>query len=125
MLQKMPSDLDRLIDKKCYTKIYNTVAQFIEDNPDKLEMNGVSNFVEQPDGASLIDMEFIRTCNAVIEDDGIFFDAIVSCEIEIEETVLRNRETDGATQWFKVQCKAVLGETLKAFQVMQIEVYIK
>ena len=117
------SDLDRLVDKKCYTAIYNAVSQYVEDNPDALELSGVSNFVKEPDGASLSDMELIRSCNAVMNDDEIVFDAIVSCEIEIEETVRRNRETDGVRQWFKIQCRAILDETLKSFQVMRIEVY--
>ncbi len=125
MEQNKASDLDRLVDKKCYTAIYNAVSQYVEDNPDALELSGVSNFVKEPDGASLSDMELIRSCNAVMNDDEIIFEAIVSCEIEIEETVRRNRETDGVRQWFKIQCRARLDETLKSFQVMRIEVYSK
>ena len=45
-----------------------------------------------------MDMELIKTANCVTDEDEIIFDAIVSCEIEIEETVRRNRETDSASQ---------------------------
>ncbi len=41
MEQNKASDLDRLVDKKCYTAIYNAVSQYVEDNPDALELSGV------------------------------------------------------------------------------------
>jgi len=119
------SDLLKLIDKKCYTTIYDAVSRFIEDNPDELDLRGASNFIDEPDAASLNEMELIKTCNVVVDEDVITFDMIVSCEIEIEETVRRNRETDGATQWFRIRCKALLEETLKSFEVIKIEVYTK
>ncbi|HAE42429.1 MAG TPA: hypothetical protein DCG34_05845 [Clostridiales bacterium] len=123
MGQSKPSDLDRLIDKTCYNAIQDALSQFIEDRPGELELSGVSNFVEEPEGAALIEMELIRCSNVVMDDDEINFDAIVSCEIEIEETVRRNRESDGVRQWFNVHCRAVLDGTLKSFRIMQIEVY--
>jgi hypothetical protein len=125
MEKNKTSNLDRLIDKKCYDAMYNAVSQFIEDNLNNLELSGLSNLVEEPDGACLSDMEFIRSCNAEIEDNKIVFDAIVSCDIEIEETIRRNRETDGVIQWFKIRCKALIEETLKSFQIVHIEVYSK
>lgn len=121
MMQRKQSNLDQLIDKKCYDAMYRAVAGYIEDNPDELELS--SYLVEEPDGATLSDLELIRTCDATIDENEISFVAIVSCEIEIEETVRRNRETDGASQWFRVKCKAVLGETLKSFRVTGVEVY--
>jgi hypothetical protein len=121
MVSRKQSDLDRLIDKKCYDSIFDAVASYIEDNPDKLEIS--SNFVEKPDGATLSDLEFIRTCNTSIDENIISFDAIVSCEIEIDETVRRNRETDGVSQWFRIKCIATLGEVLKNFRVTEVEVY--
>jgi hypothetical protein len=119
------TNLDRFIDKKCYDVMYNEVARFVEDNPDMLDLRGTSNLVEEPDSASLCDMELIKTCQAVTEEDEITFDAIVSCELEIEKTVKRNRETDGVSQWFRLRCKAVLEDTLKSFRVVAIEVYSK
>lgn len=124
-MKKNTTEIDRFIDKKCYDAMYSALSRYIEDNPDSLELGQVSNFVEEPDGASLIDMEIIKTENCVIDEDEITFDTIVSCEIEIEETVNRNRETDSSSQWFRMHCKAVLADTLKSFTVSNIEVYSK
>lgn len=124
-MKKNVTEIDRFIDKKCYDAMYAALSRYIEDNPDSLELNNISNFVEQPDGASLIEMEIIKSENCVIDEDEVAFDVIVSCEIEIEETVSRNRETDSTNQWFRMHCKAVLADTLKSFTVPNIEVYSK
>ncbi len=124
-MKKNVTEIDRFIDKKCYDAIYSALSSYIEDNPDGLELDQTSNFVEEPDGASLIDMEIVKTENCIIDEDEITFDTVVSCELEIEETVKRNRETDSASQWFRMHCKAVLADTLKSFTVSDIEVYSK
>ena len=111
-MKKTTTEIDRFTDKKCYDAIYSALSSYIEDNPDCLELNHTSNFVQEPDGASLIDMEIIKTENCVINEDEIIFDTVVSCEIEIEETVNRNRETDSTSQWFRLHCKALLTDTL-------------
>jgi hypothetical protein len=124
-VKRIVSEIDRFIDKKCFDALYSALSSYIEDNPDNLELESTSNFVEEPDGACLIDMEIIKTENCVIEEDEITFDTIISCEIEIEETIKRNRETDSVNQWFRMQCKAVLADTLKSFSISNIEVYSK
>jgi|AGTN01.3.fsa_nt_gi hypothetical protein len=123
MDKAQPSALDRLIDKKCFDVIYGALEGYIEDNIDSLELS--SHCVQEPDGAQLIDMEVIRTNGGTSEDDTITFEVIVSCEIEIEETVRRNRETDSVMQWFRVRCKAELLEGLKNLKVTSVEVYSK
>jgi len=72
-----------------------------------------------------MEMEVIRTNGGTSEDDTITFDVVVSCEIEIEETVKRNRETDSVTQWFRVHCRTELGDGLKNLKVTNVEVYSK
>lgn len=123
MAQAQPSALDRFIDKKCFDAIYRALEVYIEDNFGNLELS--SYHVQEPDGAQLLEMEVIRTNGGTSEDDTITFDVIVSCEIEIEETVKRNRETDSVTQWFKAHCEAEFGEGLKNFKVTNVEVYSK
>lgn len=124
-MKKKETEIDRFINKKCYDAMYSALSRYIEDNPDGLELGRVSNFVEEPDGSSLIDMEIIKTENCIIDEDQITFETVVSCELEIEETVKRNRETDSARQWFRMRCKAVLADALKSFTVSNIEVYSK
>ena len=124
-MKPVTSALDRLIDKKCYDALYKALSDYIEDSPDGLDLLYPSNLVEQPDTASLIDMEVIRSANSATKDDNLFFDVIVSGEIEIEETVRRERETDSVTQWFKLQCEAVLDDGLKDFIIKKVEVYAR
>jgi hypothetical protein len=119
------NEIDKFIDKKCYDAMYKSVSCYVEDNPNALELSCTSNFVDEPDGATLTDMEIIKTENCVIDEDEITFNTIVSCELEIEETVRRNRETDCASQWFRLKCRAVLHDTLKSFTVTNVEVYSK
>lgn len=123
MAQSQPSALDRFIDKKCFDAIYRALEGYVEDNPADLELS--SYHVQEPDGAQLLDMEVIKTVGGTSADDTITFDVIVSGEIEIEETVRRNRETDSVTQWFRVHCKAELGDGLKDLKVISVEVYSK
>jgi hypothetical protein len=124
-MNKNVTGIDQFIDKNCYDAMYAALSHYIEDNPGSLELDYISNFVEQPDGASLIEMEINKSENCVIDEDEVAFDVIVSCEIEIVETVSRNRETDSTNQWFRMHCKAVLADMLKSFTVPNIEVYSK
>ncbi len=123
-MHKNETELDRFIDKKCLDAMYSSLSDYIEDNPDGLELRP-SNFVEGPDGASLIDMEIIKTEKCIIDEDQISFDTIVCCELEIEETIKRNRETDTARQWFRLHCNAIFADTLMSFEVSDIEIYSK
>lgn len=48
-----------------------------------------------------------------------------SAEIEVSETVKRERESVGVTQWFKLNCEALLEEGFKDIIVNRIEIYSK
>jgi hypothetical protein len=123
MVTKESSIIERLIDKRGYDAVYKAVAAFVEENLDKLDLMYKSKLVEEPDAASLADLNIERTINEQTSGDKITFDVIVSAEIEIEETVSRNYETDGVTQWFKVACVVVLGDGIGSFNVGSVEVY--
>lgn len=78
-------------------KILNSVIKVssAEDNPDKLESN--SYRVQSPDEAALSDFDIITIDITDSPGNSILFDVIVSAEVEIAETVRRNRETDGTS----------------------------
>ena len=93
----------------------------LKDNPEQI--NASSKLVEDPSNAALIDFEVKTIRNATIDDDRITFDVIVICDIEVEETIHRNREVDSICQWFIIKCQAMLSETLDEFNVQEIRTY--
>lgn len=106
-----------------YDKIFHELSSYIEDNPDKLEFN--SYIIQSPDEAALCDFE-IKTVD-ITDSPGnkILFDIVVAAEIEISETVRRNRETDGIEQWFRISCRADLNDGLDNFYISSITLYNK
>jgi hypothetical protein len=112
-----------VIEDRLFNEIFNALSIFIEDNPGKLEGN--SHCVESPDEATLSDLEVKLVDITDSEGNEILFDVVVSAEIEIAETVKRNRETDGTEQWFRISCSAELEDGLKNFTISDIHIYNK
>lgn len=110
-----------VIEEIYFDDIFNEVSDYIGDNPNKLESNNYH--VENPDEAILSDIviKFIDITNS--EGKGILFDVVVSAEIEIAETVKRNRECDGIEQWFRISCSAILDDGLQEFSIDSINIY--
>ena len=103
--------------------IFNALSEYVESNPGRLDVD--SYVVERPDEASLDDVR-IRSINITdSEGNGILFDVVVAAEIEVAETVRRNRETDGVEQWFRISCSAELEDGLKNFDITGIHIYNK
>lgn len=116
---------EKLIDKTCYDSMYKAMSEHISDNYGNLDLAERSSIIEKVHDASLDDMEIKRVDNIEQDDDAVKFEVIVSCEIEIEETVRRDRQVDSASQWFTLSCNAVLDGALKYFKVRAIEVYCR
>ncbi|MDP3057843.1 MAG: hypothetical protein Q8N36_00060 [bacterium] len=106
-----------------YNDVFSALFTYIEGNPKKLDCN--SNNVQRPDEASLLDIEVKFVSITASEGNGILFDVVVSAEIEIAETVRRNRETDGIEQWFRISCSAKLEDGLQGFIISAVSVYNK
>jgi hypothetical protein len=106
-----------------YDDIFMSLSKFIEDNPERLE--SISRRVQSPDEAALSDfqVQFVNITNS--EGNEILFDVAVSAEIEIAETVRRNRETDGIEQWFRISCTAELEDGIQHFRASNVDVYSK
>jgi hypothetical protein len=112
-----------VIEDKFYNDIFNSLSEYIESNPNKLECN--SYIVKYPDEAKLSDMEVKKVNITNCGEIGILFDVVVSAEVEVAETVRRNRETDGIEQWFRITCSAELEDGLKNFSVSNAHIYNK
>ena len=112
-----------VIEDMFFDDIFNAISEYIENNPDKLESN--SYLVECPDEATLSDIEVKLVNITDSERNEILFDVIVSAEIEVAETVKRNRETDGIEQWFRISCTSELEDGLQDFNVTDVHIYNK
>jgi hypothetical protein len=84
------NELEQFIYQKCYDRIWAAGAEYIADHPNSLEL-GYSR-IKYPDAATLQDMVLEFTTNISIDEDMLTFDAIVSCEIELEEETHRESE---------------------------------
>ena len=72
--------------------------------------------MQSPDEAALSDFDIITIDITDSPGNGILFDVIVSAEVEISETVRRNRESDGIEQWFRISCRADLDDGIQIFK---------
>jgi hypothetical protein len=123
MASELNKTFEKLIDKTCFNKIFNAVSEYIDDNYRHLDLAERSNFIEEVQEASLDDLQILRISNIEQDDDIVKFDVIVNCDIEIEETVRRDRQVDSASQWFTVSCSAILDDSLKNFKIAAIDIY--
>lgn len=112
-----------VIEDMFYNDIFNALSAFIEDNPSRLESNTYR--VQSPDEAALSDFKVQFVDITESEENKILFDVVVSAEVEIAETVRRNRETDGIQQWFRISCSAELDDGLHNFRISDIQLYSK
>ena len=74
-----------VIQEQYYNEIFEGLTEFVEENPSQLESR--SNFVQEPDEAALEDFEVKWINITSSHDNSIYFDVIVSAEIQIAETV--------------------------------------
>lgn len=112
-----------VIEDMFYNDIFNALSAFVEDNPSRLENNSYRD--QNPDEAALSDfkVQFVNITES--EGNEVLFDVVVSAEVEIAETVRRNRETDGIEQWFRVSCTAELEDGIQDFRISDIQIYSK
>ncbi len=110
-----------VIKDRFYDEIFNELTAFVEENPSAIEKNTYT--VQRPDEATLDSYDIRMIDITKSQGNEIRFDVIVVAEIEIAETVRRNRETDSTEQWFKISCSAKLDDGLKDFSVLDISVY--
>lgn len=112
-----------VIQELYYNEIFDELSEFIEEDPSHLE--SISYLIEESDEATLEDFEVKRINITSSQDNSNYFDVIVSADIQIAETVKRNRETDGLIQWFRISCTAILEDGIQNFGVTDVSIYMK
>ena len=113
----------KVVDKEILNAAYAPLASYIEDNFTRIDLTYNSNIVENVDQATLLDFEFIRVDDINQDDDILIFQVVVSAEIEIEETIRRDREVDCVHKWFVLTCSAEVDDISNSFTVKSIRVY--
>lgn len=112
-----------LLRDQYFDIIYNELYIYIEDNPDILDCSTFN--VENPDEACLDLLELHTVKIKQSSDKWLYFDIIGIAQIEISETIKRERETDYIEQWFNISCKAKFDVLLSDFSIEDKDVYSK
>ncbi len=115
------SSFKDIIENVYGADILNSVAEYIESNPDKID--SISNIINSFNEAALYGIEIKFISNIREDKNKILFDVIISAEIKISKTISRNYETDSIEQWLRVSCS--VDERLNYFKVHEIYTYIK
>ena len=117
------NELEHLVYERCFGDVYNPLAVWVKENPNSLEL--MYSRIKYPDTATLQDMVLEFTTDVAISGDIVNFDAVVSCEIELEEELNRDRHSNSVSQWFRVSCSVKVDDKISNFKVLNIEPYSK
>ncbi len=111
----------QVLDNNYYDDIYNAISSFIDDNPSRIKSN--SSVVKRVEEATLDDIDIKNISINDSSENEILVDVVVEAEIEIFETIRRNRESDSTNQWLRVSCSIQLNDGIQSFQVNRVTLY--
>lgn len=118
------NDLEEFIYKICYQPIWNAVNTFLLTHPYALKLS--TSRVKYPDMAMLMDMMLEYTNNISIDEDTLFFDAIISCTIELQQSdEYRGTLTGETSQWLIASCEATITDKLESLKVSDVKTWAK
>lgn len=123
MKPTLNNDLERFIYQKCFDRIWEAVAQFVSENPGGLDL--AHSRIKYPDTATVEDAYLEFAANIIIDEDTLSFDAVVSCDVVLEEEGYHDRRSGEANLWFRVNCTAVIEDKVKRITVHSVEIYSK
>lgn len=123
MAKEVMDAFKKVIDRNILNVAYAPLSSYIEDNFNRIDLTYSSNVIENIEQATLLDFELIKVDDITQNDDTLIFQVVVSAEIEIEETIRRDREVDSVRKWFILTCSAVIDDIPGSFAVKSIRVY--
>ena len=109
------------ISDRFYNNFYSYIEKHIEQNQDNLDLN-IQN-VHNVGQITLTDMEIKMASINDLPGMEIEFDVVIDAEIEVSEGDYHYDDYDLCNQWFLLNCKGNLENSLDDFQIMGIEVY--
>jgi hypothetical protein len=119
------SDLDRIVTNIYFDDFSRQVGNFIARNAYSLNLSSSYSDVED---ARLSYIDEIRSQNVNIFGDGVSFDVVIRCDIDVD-TVERDYElhkkSNTVNRWIKAHCKLIMNEKIESFNVIGVEPYLK
>lgn len=117
------NEIEQFIYEICYRPMWEVVNTYIFHHPTVLDLSYCR--IKCPDSAILKDMLLEFPANISIDEDTLYFDAVISCTVEVSQNDYGNTRTAETAQWLRVSCEAIIEDTLKAFSVSLIRRYQK
>ena len=115
-------EIERFIYEICFQSIWAAVSEHVSRHISLLDLT--YSRVKYPDSAYVEDMLLEFTKNVRIDDDTLFFDAVVSCTMNLTEENYRGIASCDLNQWFLVSCEAVIEDRLKSFCITNVQQYV-
>lgn len=121
---KAQNDIEEFIYKICYQPIWKAVNEYISVHPTALNLS--MSRIRYPDTAMLLDMLLEYATHIRIDEDSLFFDAIMSCTIELQQFDEYRGDMSGETsQWLIASCEAIITDKLETIKVSSVKPWNK
>ena len=123
-MSKAQNEIEEFIYKICYRPIWESVNNYIAAHPTTLNLSMAR--IKYPDTAMLLDMLLEYATNIRIDEDSLFFDAILSCTIELQQFDEYHGDMSSETsQWLIASCEAVITDKLDSLKVSSVRPWSK
>lgn len=123
-MSKAQNEIEEFIYKICYRPIWESVNNYIAAHPTTLNLS--MSRIKYPDTAMLLDMLLEYATHIRIDEDSLFFDAILSCTIELQQFDEYRGDMSGETsQWLIASCEAVITDKLESLTVSSVKPWSK
>lgn len=121
---KAQNEIEEFIYKICFQPIWKAVNEYIGVHPTALNLS--MSRIQYPDTAMLLDMLLEYATHIRIDEDSLFFDAIMSCTIELTQFDEYRGDMSGETsQWLIASCEAVITDKLESLKVSSVKPWSK
>lgn len=121
---KAQNDIEEFIYKICYQPIWKAVNDYISVHPTALNLS--MSRIHYPDMAMLLDMLLEYATHIRINEDCLFFDAIMSCTIELQQFDEYCGDISAETsQWLIASCEAIITDKLETIKVSSVKSWSK
>ena len=123
-MSKAQNEIEEFIYKICYRPIWESVNNYIAAHPTTLNLS--MSRIKYPDTAMLLDMLPEYATHIRIDEDSLFFDAILSCTIELQQfDEYRGDMSAETSQWLIASCEAVITDKLESLTVSSVKPWSK
>ena len=123
-MSKAQNEIEEFIYKICYRPIWESVNNYITAHPTTLNLS--MSRIKYSDTAMLLDMLLEYATHIRIDEDSLFFDAILSCTIELQQFDEYRGDMSGETsQWLIASCEAVIIDKLESLTVSSVKPWSK